>query len=93
VFKCDKRIPGDTSKKLEDVRAVLEQEVFARKLNLELGKAFQELRAQAKPVNLLKPDTPSQAIAEAEQVIKEDRLPPPKGMMIPPPDAPPAPGQ
>jgi hypothetical protein len=96
VFKCDKRIPADTSKNFDAERPFLEQEVLARKTTLEIGKFFNDLRVQAKPVNMMKQSGPTQAEREADalQVIKEDKLPlPPNTVAQPPLKAPPMPGQ
>jgi hypothetical protein len=79
VFKCDKRIAAQ-DKKLEQERPFLEQEIIARKTTIEIGKVFDELKKQAKPVNLMKQEPPSQAEreAEAEQLLKEGGIPVPK---------------
>ncbi len=91
VFKCEKRVPADTSKNFEAVRAELEQEVLLRKTNLELGKMFQELRAAAKPVNLLRQDGPSDSerVRDVEQELKNAKIPLPRMGQTPegpPPD-------
>lgn len=54
VLKVLKRIPADTSKKLEDVRAHLEKEVFDKKVQQEIGVVFKELQERAKPKTFLK---------------------------------------
>ena len=54
VVKCVKRIPPDTSKKFEDVRATLEKEIFDKKLALEVPKVFAEMRKEAAPNLFLK---------------------------------------
>jgi hypothetical protein len=50
VLKCVARIPPDTTKTLDDVRADLEKEVFDKKVSLEIPNAFKEMseRASAK---------------------------------------------
>ncbi len=53
ILKCDGQIGADTNKRLEEERLKLSNEVAAFKLQQEIPKAFQELRAQAKPVNFL----------------------------------------
>lgn len=54
VFKCLKRVPPDTSKKLADVQPALEKEIRERKIQAMIPVVFDELRKQAKPVRLLK---------------------------------------
>jgi parvulin-like peptidyl-prolyl isomerase len=54
VFKLDKRIPADTSVTLESKRAELTQEVFERKVQMEMQTAFRDLRVAAKPKVMLK---------------------------------------
>jgi parvulin-like peptidyl-prolyl isomerase len=54
VIKCVKRLPPDTSKSLEKERDRLTKEVFDKKLQVEIGAVFQELRKQANPVFILK---------------------------------------
>ena len=54
VIKCDQRIPPDTSRKLEDVRPQLEQEVLAKKTQYEMQVVVNELRAKARPRTMLK---------------------------------------
>jgi hypothetical protein len=54
VLKCIKRLPPDTSKKLEDERAKIEKEVREKKIQLEIKNLFAEMREQAKPVQVLK---------------------------------------
>lgn len=56
VFKCDRHIPADTSVKLEDVRAKLEKEIVDKKIQAELPKVFEGLRAEANPNLFLKQD-------------------------------------
>ena len=55
VFKCIRHIPPDTTASYEQRKPALEKEVFDRKVALEIGKVFQELRAQAQPQDLLNP--------------------------------------
>src|SRR5207247_1669489 len=54
VIKCVGRIPPDTSKRLEEVRADLEKEVIEKKIQLEIPKVFNELSTQAKPNLILR---------------------------------------
>ena len=55
VVKCLGRIPRDAKASFEERRPKLEKEVFEKKLQLEIGKLFQELNAQAQPRNFLEP--------------------------------------
>jgi hypothetical protein len=71
VVKCIKHLPPQADKSLTDlkVREELNKEVYEKKLQLEIQKAFAELRAQANPKNFF-----SNAIAEEDlkrQVIQE----------------------
>ena len=54
VFKCDKRLPADGSKKIEDCRAELTKEIVEKKIQLEMPIYFKEVRDQADPHALLK---------------------------------------
>jgi parvulin-like peptidyl-prolyl isomerase len=84
LVKCDARIPADTSKKLETVRAQLEQEVLEKKTQAQLPVAFAELRKAANPRLLLKdPNRPD----DLEASVKADLAPPA------PPARQPQPGQ
>jgi hypothetical protein len=56
IIKCDGRTPADTTVNFEAKRAELTQEVLARKVDVELGGAFQKLFDQAHPQLLLQPD-------------------------------------
>ncbi len=69
VVKVIGRIPPDTSKSFDQVRTSLEKMVFDKKVALEVGKMFQELRAQAKPVNFLDPRT---NVKDSSQQMLED---------------------
>ena len=53
VFKCVERIPPDTSKRLQDVQPVLEQEILRKKIQVEIPQFFAQLRKQADPHRLL----------------------------------------
>jgi parvulin-like peptidyl-prolyl isomerase len=54
IFKCDRRLPADTSVTLEAVRERLTEEIREKKLETEIAVAFQALRDQAKPQLMLK---------------------------------------
>jgi RNA polymerase sigma factor (sigma-70 family) len=47
VVKCRKRIPGDATKKLEDVRDILEKEVRAKKIEQEIPVLMKEMKEKA----------------------------------------------
>jgi parvulin-like peptidyl-prolyl isomerase len=55
IFKCDRRLPADTTVSLEGVRDRLTAEIREKKLEMEIAAAFQALRDQVKPQLLLKP--------------------------------------
>lgn len=72
VFKCDRRIPADTSARLDTERAKLTKEVIEKKTQLEIPKLFAELKKDAAPRQLLK--SAAQALDLAAEVERE--LPP-----------------
>jgi len=53
VFKCDKRIPADTTVNFETVKPQLIKEVIERKVQGEIKKTFAELSEKANPRLLL----------------------------------------
>jgi RNA polymerase sigma factor (sigma-70 family) len=53
VIRCDKRVPPDAIVSFESVRSKLLQDVFDRKVQLEIPKAFAELQKQANVNTLL----------------------------------------
>jgi len=55
IFKCDRRLPADTSVSLEAVRERLLSEIREKKLEIEIAKTLHTLREQIKPQLLLKP--------------------------------------
>jgi parvulin-like peptidyl-prolyl isomerase len=65
VIRRLKLIPPDPTKKLEDVRATLEREIFEYKLKTEIPKVMDELYKDAKP-----------ELIKLEQVEGEKALPP-----------------
>jgi parvulin-like peptidyl-prolyl isomerase len=54
VLRCESRIEPDTTKKLEAERPALAKEVLDRKINQEIPKVFNEMKAQAAPKIYLK---------------------------------------
>jgi hypothetical protein len=88
VIRCDKRMPPDTTVSLESVRAKLVKDVFDRKIQMEIPKAFAELRQQANVNALLTdPNRPMQNLAETtHQLLKDDHAEAP-GKAVPAPDA------
>jgi parvulin-like peptidyl-prolyl isomerase len=70
VIKCDGRVPADTTVNLEAKRAELTREIVARKVDAEMGGAFQKLYEEAHPALLLQAD-------------KDGGLPPREGMPAP----------
>jgi parvulin-like peptidyl-prolyl isomerase len=79
LVKCDRRIPPDTTKKLEQERAAIRADVFQRKVQLEMQTAFKTLREQANVRLLLQdPNRPADLIAESKQLMADlPGLPPP----------------
>jgi hypothetical protein len=64
VIKCLRRLPPDTTASYESRRPKLEKEVFDKKVALEIGKMFQDLKAQARPRNFLEPRDIVQEVKE-----------------------------
>ncbi len=75
VIRCDKRLPPDTSVSLDSVRAALYKDVFERKVQMEIPKAFAELRERANVNALLAdPTKPGQSLADStRQLLKDDQ--------------------
>jgi len=57
ILRCEKHIPADQTVRLEDVRMKLTQEVYDGMLTTEIPRFFQRLREQARPRNLLDPNS------------------------------------
>ncbi|MFQ3593548.1 MAG: peptidylprolyl isomerase [Gemmataceae bacterium] len=83
IFKCDRRLPADTSVSLDAVRERLTAELREKKLEVEIVAALQALRDQVKPQLLLKPiekapngplPSPSSAVAflGSEAITREE---------------------
>jgi RNA polymerase sigma factor (sigma-70 family) len=56
LLKCLKRIPADRSRRLEEERGTLRQEVMDRRYQKEAQELFQELQEQARPRVLWRPE-------------------------------------
>jgi hypothetical protein len=88
VIRCDKRVPPDTTVSLESVRAKLYKDVFDRKLQMEIPKAFAELHQQANVNALLTdPTKPAQSLAESTQQLLKDKQPKAPGKAVSASDA------
>jgi parvulin-like peptidyl-prolyl isomerase len=75
VLKLDKRIPPDTTAKLEKVRDELTKEVLAKKLQIEMQTYFKDLHAKATPQVLIKGSgVPEDLAAQTKQIMSD--LPP-----------------
>lgn len=48
VFRCDRRLPADTTVNFDAVKAKLEAEIREKKLQVEMAETFQSLRKQVK---------------------------------------------
>lgn len=73
VAKCDKRIPPDQTKKLADVRAKLEKEVFDKKVQAEIPAVFKEMQQLANAKSILKGSTTEdELIREVQQELRSD---------------------
>src|SRR5207302_10816172 len=65
VMKCDRRIPPDPSKKLEQERDAISRTVMERKVQIETQVLFRELRDRANARLMLKDASkPEDLIAE-----------------------------
>jgi hypothetical protein len=71
VVKCLGRIPPDTKASYDERRPALEKEVFEKKLQMEIGKLFTELRAQAQPKNFLEP---TNVVEDVQKELSNDPL-------------------
>jgi parvulin-like peptidyl-prolyl isomerase len=72
VLKLDKRIPPNTTVTLESKRARLTQEVFERKVQIEMQTAFQDLRKTANPRVMLKDQgKPVDLVGTTKQLLSE----------------------
>jgi hypothetical protein len=73
VIKCIKRIPPDTSAKLDAEREKLSREVFDKKLQAEIPKYFAQLREQARPNLILKPSIGNAELSsQVQQELQSD---------------------
>jgi parvulin-like peptidyl-prolyl isomerase len=85
VVKLIKRIPPDTTRKLEAEREQLTREVFEKKVQLEMQTAFRDMRKQANPKVMLKdagkpfdlPGETRKLLAGSPDELKIDRKPAP----------------
>jgi hypothetical protein len=72
LIKCDAVIPPDTTKRLDQERAKLTEEVLAKKVQIEMQKAFVGLREKAGARLLLKgPNTPIDLAAETRALLRD----------------------
>jgi parvulin-like peptidyl-prolyl isomerase len=75
VVKLDKRIPPETSVKLEQEREKLTKEVLEKKVQQEMQVVFKELKDRARPRLMLKdPSKPEDLVAQTRQLMAD--LPP-----------------
>src|SRR5207248_3218366 len=72
LFKCDRRIPGDTTVSLEAVRGKLVKEILERKVQIEMEGAYKAIVDQAKPQPLVDrvkpPEKPGAPVPPPDQV-------------------------
>jgi parvulin-like peptidyl-prolyl isomerase len=72
VLKLDKRIPANKSITLESVRKQLTNEVFERKVQVEMQTACQKLRLKAEPNLLLaNPDKPIELTESTRKLLQK----------------------
>jgi len=72
ILKCDAHLPADTTRRLEDERFSLHNQLVEFKLAQEIPKVFQTLRAQANPKVLL--GGPISQVQMEQEVRKELKL-------------------
>jgi parvulin-like peptidyl-prolyl isomerase len=72
ILKCDRRIPPQTGVSLEKVRPQLEQEVHDRKVQMELGVVFGELKKKANPQIMLRgAERPTDIREETSRILAD----------------------
>jgi hypothetical protein len=72
VLRLDRRIPPDTSVKLEQVKDKLTAEILAKKNEVEMQVYFAELKEKAKPRLLLKAaNAPQDVVRDSEKLLKQ----------------------
>jgi PPIC-type PPIASE domain len=72
VIKCVQHVPADTTVSLETERPKLYKEVFDKKVQLEIPKAFLELQKQAKVKQLLDDPNRPENLAETTTQLLND---------------------
>lgn len=73
VFKCVQRIPPETDKKLDAVKADLEKEILDKKILAEVPKVFAELLKEAKPDKFIAvPMTEEELKRQCRQELEAD---------------------
>jgi hypothetical protein len=86
ILKCDKHIPRDSTRRLEDETAKLRHEVYARKLAEATPEAFKRLREAANPRTVYQREQPNEVairrineilVKAAQDRAKDAPLPPP----------------
>lgn len=85
IFKCDKKIPADTTVKLESVRAKLEKEIIDKKIQADMQVYFKELRAKANPKVFLKTNVTQEELERTavEEIGSEGVVPIPSNSRPP----------
>ncbi len=75
VIKCDRRIPPDTSVKLEQVRDKLVKEIMEKKVQQEMQLVFKELRDKAGPQLVIKgAGQPEDLLAQTQSLLANTPL-------------------
>jgi parvulin-like peptidyl-prolyl isomerase len=75
VIKCDKRIPPDTSVKLEQVRDKLTKEILEKKMQQVMMEVFKDLRDKARPRYLLRVQGQTQDLGAQTKQLMEATAP------------------
>jgi hypothetical protein len=76
ILKCVKRIPADTTKKLEIEKAKLEKEIIEKKTQVEMPKLFKELQDAAQPKLFLKKyATEEDLVRDVKRDLQGDIIP------------------
>ncbi len=68
ILRCEKHLPPDRDKRIEDERTKLYHQVYDKKLAAEIPRMFNRLRAEANPKNLLKREAAQRAMPAVSPV-------------------------
>lgn len=78
ILKCDRHVPADTTKRFENEFTRLRDEMFNLKLNQRIPEAIGELRKNANPRLMIRPEQRQEEIERAALTEIHGSAPPPK---------------